>query len=85
MTSSGVLLTSLKIPIGLFGNRFTVFQLDYWKVQLLFMQNLAWAIKSGWSWSGGSTTSADSWIDICGNREGAAVKDDAAVVFYYNL
>ena len=39
-----------------------------------------WTIESGWSWSGCSTTSADSWIDICGDGEGAAVKDDAAKV-----
>ena len=44
------------------------------------MQNLAWAIETGWSWSEGSTTSADSWIDICGDGEDAAVKDDAVVV-----
>ena len=31
-----------------------------------------WAIESGWSWSGGTTTSADSWIDICG--DGKVVK-----------
>ena len=39
-----------------------------------------WTIESGWSWSGCSTTLADSWIDICGDGEGAAVKDDAAIV-----
>ena len=44
-----------------------------------------WTIESGWSWSGCSTTSADSWIDICGDGEGAAVKDDATIVFKLSL
>ena len=41
-----------------------------------------WAIESGWSWSGGSTTSVDTWINIRGDGEGAAVKDDAAIVAF---
>ena len=41
-----------------------------------------WTIESGWSWSGCSTTSADSWIDSCGDGENAAVKDDAAIVYH---
>ena len=44
------------------------------------MQNLVWAIETGWFWYGGSTTSADSWIDICGDGESAAAKDDTTVV-----
>ena len=43
-----------------------------------------WTIESGWYWSGCSKTSADSWIDICGDWEGAAVKDDAAIVVKIN-
>ena len=46
------------------------------------MQKLAWAIESGWSWSEGSTTSADSWIDICRDEECAAVKEVTAIVYY---
>ena len=44
------------------------------------MHNLAWAFETGWSWSGGSTTSADFWINICVDGEDTAVKDDDAVV-----
>ena len=47
----------------------------------IYQEFWIWTIESGWSWSGSSTTSADSWIDICGDGEGAAVKDDAAIVW----
>ena len=43
------------------------------------MQNRAWAIESGWSWTGGSTTTKDTWTEIWG--DGA----DAAVVWLKNL
>ena len=29
--------------------------------------NSSWNAESGWKWTGGSTTSADSWYDICGD------------------
>ena len=80
MTSSGVLLTSSGIPIALLGNPFTVFQLGYWQIQLVFTENRAWAIESGWTWSGRTTTSKDTWTEIWGDWAEATVKDDPAIV-----
>ena len=37
MTSPGVLLMSIRTPIGLFWNPFTVFQVGFLKIQLLFL------------------------------------------------
>ena len=80
MKSSRALLTSPGIPIGLLGNPFTVFQVGYWKIQLVLTENLAWAIESGWTWSGGPTTSKDTWTEIWGDEADAAAKDGAAIV-----
>ena len=80
VTSSEKLLTSPGIPIGPPGNPFTVFQVGYWKIQLVLTENRAWAIESGWTWSGGTTPSKDTWTEIWGDRIDAAVKDDAAIV-----
>ena len=81
MTPSGAFLTSFWIPIGLFRNLFKVFRLDYWKTQLFFIQNLALKAESGWTWTGGSTTSKVTWTEIWGDGENAAIKDDTAIVF----
>ena len=67
MTSSGALLSSPGIPVGLLGNPFTVFQVGYWKIQLVLTENRVWAIESGWTWSGGTTTSKDTWTEIWGD------------------
>ena len=45
------------------------------------MDNRAGAIETGWTWTGGSTCSKDTWSEIWGDGTGAAVKDDAAVVY----
>ena len=29
--------------------------------------SISWAIETGWTWSGGTTTSKDSWTEICGD------------------
>ena len=52
---TGALLTSSGIPIGLPENPFTVFQVGYWKIQLLLMENLAGVIETGWACSEGTT------------------------------
>ena len=44
------------------------------------MENCSWAIESGWTWTGGSTTSKDTWTEIWGDGADAAVKDSAAIV-----
>ena len=80
MTSSGVPLTSSGIPIGPPGNLFTVFQVGYWKIQLLFMENHAWRVETGWTCSGGTPTSSDICTEIWWDEAGAAVKDGAAIV-----
>ena len=77
MTSSGALLTSLGIPIGLLRNPFTVFQVGYWKIQLVFIENYSWAIESRWTWTGGSTTTKDTWTEIWGD---AAVENIGAAI-----
>ena len=74
-------MTSPRIPIGLPGNPFTVFPVGYWKIQLLFMENRAGAVETGWTWTGGSISSKDICTEIWGDGAGAAVKDGAAAVF----
>ena len=44
------------------------------------MENRAGAIEAGWTWTGGSTSSKDTWSEIRGDGADAAVKDCAAVV-----
>ena len=44
------------------------------------MKNRAWAIETGWTWTGGSSTSKDTWTEVWGDGEGVAVKDGAAIV-----
>ena len=44
------------------------------------MENLAGAIETGWTWTGGSTSSKDTWSEIWGDGAAAAFKDGAAVV-----
>ena len=80
MTSSGELLISPGISNGLLENPFTVFQVGYWKIQLVLTESRAWAIEFGWTWSGGTTSSKDTWTEIWGDGIDAAVKDDAAIV-----
>ena len=73
MTSFEVLLKSIGTLIGQFGNTFTVFQVDYFNIQLLFMQNFGWKAETWWIWSRGTwTTSKDTWTEMCGDGEGAA-------------
>ena len=44
------------------------------------MKNFVWKVETGWTWKGGSSTTKDTWTEIWGDGEGAAIKDDAAVV-----
>ena len=44
------------------------------------MENCAGAIETGWTWTGGSTSSKDTWSEIWGDGADATVKDGAAVV-----
>ena len=80
MTSSGVLLTSPGILVGLLGNPFTVFQVGNWKIQLVLTENRARVIESRWTWSGGTTTSKDTWTEIWGDEANAAVENDGAAI-----
>ena len=48
------------------------------------MENRAGAVKAGWTWIGGSSTSKDTWSEICGDGVDAAVKDGAAIVTIYS-
>ena len=73
-------MTSPGIPIDPPGNPFTVFQVGYWKIQLVLTENRDWAIETGWTWSGGNSSTKDTWTEIWGDGADAAVKDDAAIV-----
>ena len=44
------------------------------------MENFAWKAETRWNWSGGTSNTKDTWAEMCGDGEGAAVKDDAAIV-----
>ena len=44
------------------------------------MENRAGTVEAGWTWAGGSSTSKDTWSEICGDGVDAAVKDSAAIV-----
>ena len=48
------------------------------------MKNRAWAIETGWTWTGGSSTSKDTWTEIWEGGEGVAVKDAAVVDSWSN-
>ena len=45
------------------------------------MENRAWAIKNGWSCSGGNSSTKDTWTKIWGNGADVVAKDGAAIVF----
>ena len=49
------------------------------------MENRAGTIETGWTWSGGNSSTKDTWAEIWGDGAGAAVKDDAAVVILLNF
>ena len=52
------------------------------------MENRSWGIESGWTCSGGSSTTKDIWTETCGDGADATVKDGAAIVVkwkWYNL
>ena len=44
------------------------------------MENRVGAGETGWTWTGGSSTSNDTCAEICGDGVDAAVKDGAAIV-----
>ena len=81
MTSPGALLTSSGIPVGPPGNPFTVFPVGYRKIQLVLTENRSGAIETGWSCSGGNSSTKDTWSEIWGDGIDAAVKDGAAIVY----
>ena len=62
------------------GKSFYSFQVGYWKIQLVFMENRSWAIETGWTWSGGNSSTKNIWTEIWGDGADAAVKDGAAIV-----
>ena len=49
------------------------------------MENRAGVIETGWTWTGGSTSSKDTWSEIWGDGAGAAVKNGAAIVIVVKL
>ena len=44
------------------------------------MLDFARKAESRWIWSEGTSTTKDTWVEMCGDGEGAAIKDDAALV-----
>ena len=46
------------------------------------MENRVGAAETGWVWTGGTTSSKDTWTEIWGDGIDAAVKDGAAIVTY---
>ena len=80
MTSPGALLTSPGIPIGLPGNPFTVFQVGYRKIQLVFMENHAGAYARFFASRGAKVVANDTVCDVHGDGVEAAVEDGAAIV-----
>ena len=44
------------------------------------MENCSWAIESGWTWIGGSTTTKDTWTEIWGYGADAAAENDGAII-----
>ena len=47
------------------------------------MENRAGAVETGWTWTGGSSSSKDTCAEICGDGGDADVKDGAAIVNYW--
>ena len=62
------------------GKSFYSFQVGYWKIQLVLTENRVGAAETGWTWTGGSSTTKDIWTEIWGDGLEAAVKDGAAIV-----
>ena len=44
------------------------------------MENCSWAIESGWTWTGGSTTTKDTWAEIWGDEADASAENDGAII-----
>ena len=45
------------------------------------MKNFVWKAETRWIWSGGTTsTTKNTWAKMCGDGEGAAIKDNTAIV-----
>ena len=44
------------------------------------MYNFSRKVETRWIWSGGTSTTNDTWAEMSGDGEGADVKDDAAIV-----
>ena len=57
--------------------------MGYWKIQLVLTENRAGVIETGWTWTGGSSTTKDIWTEIWGDGIEAAVKDGGAIVYYF--
>ena len=77
--SSEKLLTSPGIPIGPPGNPFTVFQVGYLKIKLVFMENRAEAHARFFALRGAKVVN-DTGCDVHGDGVDAVVKDGAAIV-----
>ena len=45
------------------------------------MENHAWRAEAGWTCSGGTPTSSDTYTEIWGDGADAADKDGAAIVY----
>ena len=81
MTSSEMLLTSPGIPIGPPGNPFTVFQVGYRKIQLVFMENRVGAYARFFASRGAKVVANDTGCDVHGDRVDAAVENvNAAII-----
>ena len=79
MTSSGALLTSLRIPIGLLEILLSFFRKTMDNPTALYAKSCK-KTETGWTLTEGSTTTKDTWTEIRGDEEDAAVKDSAAVI-----
>ena len=50
------------------------------------MENCTWAIETSCTWSGGNSSTKDTWTEIWGDGADAAVKDGATIIFsIYNI
>ena len=80
MTSSGALMTSPGIPIGPPGNPFTVFQVGYWKIQLLQLKKRKNHKRKKLMLESDIKIHSTVFMDISIDGVDAAVKDGAAIV-----
>ena len=49
------------------------------------MEHCSWAIESGWTWTGASTTTKDTWTEIWGDGADAAVENIGAAIKSFEI